>query len=138
MFLFRSFFHHFRTSVLSGGPMVSTSSVYICLCLLTIFLRGRSLDFYYILQSIIKNWCSHIFKENSLWSLLIKRGQKWRKQRVCLIFLCCPFVFLKIVQNEKLYSSLFSSSNLISGKILVLKLLPKVLSSNQIVGFFYA
>ena len=45
----------------------------------------------------------------------------------------CHLIFLKIKMK---YCYLFCISNPISGKISVLELLPKILSTNQIAGFF--
>ena len=53
----------------------------------------------------------------------------------CLLFFDknCHLIFLKVKMK---YCYLFSNSNPTSGEISVLELLPKILSTNQIAGFF--
>ena len=58
-----------------------------------------------------------------------KSGQKWTQKGLSFFYdKNCHLIFWKTVESEKYY--LFYSSDFTSGKILVYKLLPKVLSSN--------
>ena len=74
------------------------------------------------------------FSFRHIWAKLTKN----RPKRDFILFLLkniCHLIFQKIVQNERLPCYLFSSTNLISGRILVLEILHKILQSNQIAGF---
>ena len=46
------------------------------------------------------------------------------------------FFFLETMQNESFFDSWLSIANPMSGKILVLELLPKMFLVNQTAGFF--
>ena len=59
-----------------------------------------------------------------IWWYLVTRDQKWRKMRFRNFDKNFHFVFLKKFENERLWCYLFSNSNSLSSKILVLDLLP--------------
>ena len=98
--------------------MLVCASVYTSIFLKPTILRICSLHFSEILKS---NKDQQRFKK-------IKSERSIFSRKI-LVFL------LEVTQYEKHYNSLFSFANPISGKILIHKFWPKMLSSNQVTGF---
>ena len=106
-------------------------SVCLSVCLFIIFLRNRLLNFLIFGMMLGVNFQKLIeldfWWKFIIWSYLDTRGQKWRKMRFRNFDKKCLFVFLKVVEKERLWCYLFPNSNPLSGKILFLSYCPKTL-----------
>ena len=102
----------FWISALSGSFTVSPClSVCLSVCLFIIFLRNRLLNFLIFGMMLGVN-CQKLIELDFwwkfiIWSYLGTRGQKWRKMRFRNFDKNCHFVFLKVVEKERLWCYLF-------------------------------